>query len=114
MVAPSGRAVYNIQECTLYQLLALLVNNTALVWCLNNEKQAELGDELKIIIMLIIDERSIINVSLFGAVERNVRQRIYGEQNIEELLSRLPVILLFWRATISSLLLRRLEQSKDM
>ena len=46
-------------------------------------------------LMSIVDKRSMINSSLFGATERNVRQCIYGQQNIGKLWGRLPVMLLF-------------------
>ena len=45
--------------------------------------------------MLIINERSMINGSLLRAAKWNVRQCIFGQENIDKLWGGLPVMLLF-------------------
>ena len=93
--APSGGAAYNVGGCTLHRCLNLAVDNKILAKSLDAEKQAELARKIENMLMLIIDERSMISSLLLGAAERNVRDCAFGQQNQHEVWGGVPVVLVF-------------------
>ena len=95
VAAPSGGAAFNIQGCTLHRLLDLDVVKKNLTKKLSDERQSVLAKKLERLLMLVVDERSLLNSSLLAAAERNVRHCIFGRQNITESWGGLPVVLLF-------------------
>ena len=46
-------------------------------------------------LMLVIDERSMISSGLLATAERNVRECAFGQQNQNELWGGIPVVLIF-------------------
>lgn len=62
---------------------------------LSEERQTALAEKLQRLLMLIIDERSMLSSETLAAAERNVRHCIYGQQNTSESWGGLPVVLLF-------------------
>ena len=93
IAAPSGAAAYNVQGSTLHNLLGIRVNNPEDP--LGEKAVDRLKDQLERLLVLIIDERSMISSKLLAAAERNTRQCIYKGQNSTELWGGLPVVLLF-------------------
>lgn len=95
VAAPSGGAAYNVQGCTLHRALKLSVNSKKLCEPLSEDKQIELSKELKRLLMMIVDERSMLNSQLIAGAERNLRHCIYGQQNQRELWGGIPVVIIF-------------------
>ncbi len=93
VAAPSGAAAYNVQGSTLHRLLALGVNNPENP--MSEMKKNRLKAQLERLLVLIIDERSMISSKLLAAAERNTRECIYGGHNSRELWGGMPVVLLF-------------------
>lgn len=58
-------------------------------------KKEKLKEQLERLLVLVIDERSMISSKILAAAERNVRECIYNGQNSTELWGGLPVVLLF-------------------
>ena len=81
VAAHSGGAAYNVQGCTLHRLLSLSVNTKTLCKILSDDRQAKLATKLKNLLILMIDERSMLNSNLVGAAERNLRHCVFGQQN---------------------------------
>ena len=95
VAAPSGGAAYNVGGCTLHRCLNLQVDAKELSTPLKDEKQDELKEKLQHLLMLVIDEQSMISSGLLGTAERNIRHCVYGGQNQTELWGGVPVILIF-------------------
>ena len=95
VAAPSGGAAYNVSRCTLHQCLNIAIDMKELAKSLNEDKQAELALKIQNMLMLIIDERSMISSGLLAAAERNIRHCVYGQQNQQELWGGIPVVLIF-------------------
>ena len=95
VAAPTGGAAYSVQGCTLHRCLSLSVNIKTLSEPLNEVRQHELSQKLTEMLMLIIDERSMLNSKLLAASERNIRHCVYGQQNQNETWGGLPVVILF-------------------
>ena len=95
VAAPSGGAAYNVGGCTLHRCLNLAVDKAELAKSLNSEKQADLARKIENMLMLVIDEGSMISSGLLAAAERNVRECTFGQQNRNELWGGIPVVLIF-------------------
>jgi hypothetical protein len=95
VAAPTGGAAYNVQGCTLHRCLRLSVDSTQLSRPLSDDKQVELASELERLLMLIVDERSMLSSKLIAAAERNLRHCVYGQQNQMEKWGGVPVIIIF-------------------
>ena len=95
VAAPSGGAAYNVGGCTLHRCLKLSVDSEALAKDLNADKRDELARQIENMLMLIIDERSMISSGLLAAAERNVRHCVFGQKNQRELWGGVPVVLVF-------------------
>ena len=93
VAAPSGGAAYNIGGCTVHRLLGVNVNAE---WKkLNDKKKKRLHDNLKRLLVLIVDERSQLSSEVIGAAERHVRECAFGGTNQLQHWGGVPVILLF-------------------
>ena len=95
VATPTGGAAYNIGGCTLHCCLNLSVDAEKLATDLSDEQQAKLAEQLHHLLMLVIDERSMISSALIAATERNVRHCVFGRQNQNELWGGIPVVLIF-------------------
>ena len=95
VAAPSGGAAYNVGGCTLHRCLKLSVKAEDLSKPLNDDKQTELSRDLRRLLMLIVDERSMLNSGLIAGAERNIRHCVFGQQNQNELWGGIPVVLIF-------------------
>ena len=95
VAAPSGGAAYNVGGCTLHRCLNLDVDPNKLATRLSDEKQQELAVRLEKLLMLIIDERSMLGSPLLAAAERNIRDCAFGQQNQGEKWGGIPVVLVF-------------------
>lgn len=95
IAAPTGGAAFNVGGCTLHRLLSLSVDSKTLSANLSEDRQAQLATKLENMLMLIIDERSMLSSSLIAGAERNLRHCVYGQQNQKEVWGGVPVVLLF-------------------
>ena len=93
VAAPSGAAAYNVQGATLHNLLSLGVAKPEAP--LSDKKREKLIQQLQRLLVLIIDERSMISSKVLAAAERNTRECIFGGHNANEIWGGLPVVLLF-------------------
>jgi hypothetical protein len=55
----------------------------------------KLQKQLKNVLCLIIDERSMLSSKVLGAAERNIRKTVYNGQNSQEIWGGVPAVLLF-------------------
>lgn len=93
VAAPSGAAAYNVQGSTLHRLLRIEVGSPAKK--MNQTLKQMLMEQLKRLLVLIVDERSQINSMVLASAERNARQCAFGGHNSNELWGGIPVVLLF-------------------
>ena len=93
VAAPSGSAAFNVQGSTIHNLLGVRVSHPEKGLTENNK--ARLLDQLERLLVLIIDERSMISSKVLAAAERNTRECIYHGQNSTEIWGGLPVVILF-------------------
>lgn len=91
--APSGAAAYNVQGTTLHRLLSIGVKRPDKD--LSGANKERLMKQLERLLVLIIDERSMISSTVLAAAERNTRQCVFNGQNSMETWGGLPVVLLF-------------------
>ena len=93
IAAPSGAAAFNVQGSTIHNLLGVRVSHPEKG--LTEQTKARLLEQLERLLVLIIDERSMISSKVLAAAERNTRECIYKGQNNSEIWGGLPVVLLF-------------------
>ena len=93
IAAPSGAAAFNVQGSTIHNLLGVRVSHPEKG--LSEPTKARLLEQLEQLLVLIIDERSMISSKVLAAAERNTRECIYHGQNTSEIWGGLPVVLLF-------------------
>ena len=93
IAAPSGAAAFNVQGSTIHNLLGVRVSHPEKG--LTEPTKARLLEQLERLLVLIIDERSMISSKVLAAAERNTRECIYHGQNTSEIWGGLPVVLLF-------------------
>ncbi len=91
--ALSGAAAFNVQGSTLHHLLGIGVarpeDNIA------QKVQEKLQSQLKNVLCLIIDERSMLSSKVLGAAERNIQKTVYNGQNSQEIWGGVPAVLIF-------------------
>jgi hypothetical protein len=76
--APSGAAVFNVQGSTLHHLLGIgVARSEDNIMQKDHEK---LQRQLKHVLCLIIDERSMLSSKVLGAAERNIQNTVYAGQ----------------------------------
>ena len=93
VAAPSGGAAYNVQGCTLHRLLGVPVDQS---WKPLPEKTKKiLREQLKSLLALVIDERSMIDSKLISAAEKNLRSCAFGGQKSAQYWGGVPVVILF-------------------
>jgi len=95
VAAPSGGAAFNVQGCTIHRSFSVDVSDKKMAQGLSAERQEELSEKLKRLLLLVIDERSQVSSKVLAATERNIRECIFGQQNSEEQWGGLPAVLLF-------------------
>ena len=93
IAAPSGAAAFNVQGSTIHNLLGVRVTNPEKD--LTENTKSRLLEQLERLLVLVIDERSMISSKVLAAAERNTRECIYRGQNSSEIWGGLPVVLLF-------------------
>lgn len=93
VAAPSGSAAYSVKGCTLHSLLGI---NVQVPWAsLNDERKKQLSFRLKELLVLMIDERSMLNSHVTFGAEEHVRVCAYNGHNSNERWGGVPVVLLF-------------------
>ena len=93
IAAPSGAAAFNVQGSTIHNLLGVRVANPEKG--LTENTKSQLLEQLERLLVLVIDERSMISSKVLAAAERNTRECIYRGQNSSKIWGGLPVVLLF-------------------
>ena len=91
--APSGAAAYNVQGSTLHHLLCIGIARPE--DNIIQKVKDKLLDQLKHLLCLFIDERSMLSSKVLGAAERNIRQTVYNGQNSQEIWGGVPAVILF-------------------
>jgi hypothetical protein len=91
--APSGTAAFNVQGSTLHHLLGIGVTRPE--DNITQKVQEKLLSQLKNVLCLIIDERSMLSSIVLGAAERNIRTTVYSGQNSQEIWGGIPAVLMF-------------------
>ena len=91
--APSGTAAFNVQGSTLHLLLGIGVTRPE--DNITQKVQEKLRSQLKNVLCLIIDERSMLSSIVLGAAERNIRTTVYSGQNSQEIWGGIPAVLMF-------------------
>ena len=93
VAAPSGAAAFNVRGCTLHRLLGIDTNSPSKK--MSKERLKSLQKSLMDMLVLMIDERSMINSDVMAATENNLRLAVFGGQNSKEYFGGLPVVILF-------------------
>ena len=90
--APSGTAAFNVQGSTLHHLLGINVARPE--DNITQKVQEKLQSQLRNVLCLIIDERSMLSSKVLGAAERNIRKTVYNGQNSQEIWGGIPVVIM--------------------
>ncbi len=91
--ALSGTAAFNVQGLTLHHLLGVGVSRPE-----DNITQKipnQLQSQLKNVLFLIIDKRSMLSSKVLGAAERNIQKTVYNGQHSQEIWGGIPAVLFF-------------------
>ncbi len=91
--APSGSAAFNVQGSTLHHLLGIGVARPE--DNITQKVQEKLQSQLKNVLCLFIDERSMLSSKVLSAAERNIRKTVYNGQNSQEIWGGVPAVVLF-------------------
>jgi hypothetical protein len=59
------------------------------------ERSQKIQSQLKYVLCLIIDKRSMLSSKVLGAAERNIQKTVYNGQNSQEIWGGVPAVLLF-------------------
>ena len=93
VAAPSGGAAYNVKGCTLHSLLGINVN---VPWkSLTEERKTQIRHKLIEALVLMVDERSMLNTHVTFGAEEHVRECAYNGHNSRERWGGIPVVILF-------------------
>ena len=90
---PSEAASFNVQGYSIHNLLGVRVTNPEKD--LTKNSKSRLLEQLECLLLLAIDERSLIGSKVLAAAEQNTPECIYRGQNSLEIWGRLPVVHLF-------------------
>jgi hypothetical protein len=91
--APSGATAFNVKGSTLHHLLGIGVSRSE--DNITQKVQDKLQSQLKNVLCLIIDKRSMLCSKVLGAAERNIQKTVYNGQNSQEIWGGIPAVLLF-------------------
>lgn len=91
--APVGVAAYNIKGFTCHKAFSVNVNDPASP--LPFSKENALKKLLQNVLLLIIDERSMLSMDVLGAIETNCRKCAFNGHNSSKDFGGIPIILLF-------------------
>ena len=93
VAAPTGSSAYNVNGCTLHRLLGIDVNFPTKN--LSREQTDALKTQLQRLMVLIIDERSLLSCQVVAAAEDHARNAAFNGHNSEEIWAGIPVVLTF-------------------
>jgi len=93
VAAPSGSAAYNVKGCTLHSLLGINVQ-TPFAKLLEANKEA-LIEKLKDLLVLMVDEVSMLSSQVAYGAEDHVRECVYNGHNNMQSWGGVPVVLFF-------------------
>ncbi|GFH43542.1 hypothetical protein CTEN210_00015 [Chaetoceros tenuissimus] len=90
--APTGCAAYNIFGKTIHSLFCIDIDDPTKE--LSQYKKEKLFQLLRNVLLLVIDERSMLSLELLNAISRNCSEFAHGTGNTEEIFGGIPVILI--------------------
>lgn len=93
VAAPSGSAAYNVKGCTLHSLLGINVQTPFA--SLQEAKKEDLIERLKDLLVLMVDEVSMLSSQVTYGAEDHVRECVYSGHNKQETWGGVPVVLFF-------------------
>ena len=93
VAAPSGSAAYNVKGCTLHSLLG--INVQVPYKSLDAKRKEEMCKKLKELLVLMVDERSMLGSHVTFGAEEHVRECAFNGHNKRERWGGVPVVLLF-------------------
>lgn len=93
IAAPSGNAAWNVKGCTLHSLLGI---NVKCPWfSLDEERKETLREKLKDLLVLMVDERSMLSSHVTFGAEEHVRECAFNGNNSRERWGGIPAVLFF-------------------
>ncbi len=81
--ALSYAAAYYVQGSTLYHLLGIEVSRPE--DNITQKVQDKLQSQLKYVLCLIINKRSMLSSKILGAAEKNIQKTVHNDQNSQEI-----------------------------
>ena len=90
IAAPTGAAAFNVQGSTIHNLLGVRVTNPEK--SLTENTKLRLLEQLERLLVLVIDERSMISSKVLAAAEQNTRKCFYRGQNRSKIWGGLPIV----------------------
>ena len=95
VVAPTGAAAFNVGGETLHHLLGMGVGREDYIpETMSTNKQKKLIKKLKKLLVLFIDERSLLQYKDFGTSAQMIRETIFDASRMNETWGGLPVLVL--------------------
>ena len=91
--APTGCAAYNIGGKTCHSFFNVSVNDASKK--MSATKKAEFEQNVLRLLMIIIDERSLLSTDVLGASENNCRNHAHGGVNKKKHWGGIPIVLVF-------------------
>ncbi len=91
--APPGAAAYIVQGSTLLHLLGIGVSRPE--DNITQKVRDKLLGQLKNLLCLIIEERSMLSWKVLAVAEKNIQQTVYNGQNSKEIWGGIPAVVLF-------------------
>lgn len=90
--APTGCAAYNIFGKTIHSLFCINVDDPLKE--LSPKQKERIFQLLRTVLVLVIDERSMLSLELLNAVSSNCSQFAHGTGNTEQFFGGIPVVLI--------------------
>jgi hypothetical protein len=92
VAAPSGNAAFNVNGTTMHTLVSMALNDKGTIT--DVKKIKKLSERFKVMLCLIVDERSLIGTRDFGCMEKRIKQVIHQKTgNQEQMFGGLPVVI---------------------
>lgn len=90
--AQTGAAAYNSNGLTFHSCFGINPNNPMK---LSQDRQQKLIKNFQHIVMLLLDERSMISKEVIGIIDKNTRLCLHGGKNQDKLFGGIPIIVMF-------------------
>ena len=90
--APTGSAAFSAGGETIHRLFGVCVHNSSTI--LNSTAREKLQSKFANLLVLIVDERSMLSSELFGIMETYARQVCHNGRNTSKMWGGIPAIIL--------------------